>query len=122
MTKIISGGFTKKQLLLIAMAFAILYFSWDYIGDLLFKVSLGGNSDSIITAVHSAKISPRILSHTGDITGEQYNIHKPNTSEDSATLSINITGEKANVLVEAHAIKQTNGMWKIYKSDTTFSN
>jgi len=122
MTKIIPGGFTKKQLLLIAAAFVILYFTFDYIGDFLFKMYLRGNSESIITAVHNAKVSPRILSHTGDITGDQYNIHKSNTSGDSATLSINLTGEKANVLIEAHAIKQTNGMWKIYKSDTTFSN
>ena len=122
MTKIIPGGFTIKQLFLIAIGFIALYLSFDYLGDLMFKMTLKGNSDAVLAAVHNAKTSPRIIKRTGDINGEQYNIHKPDTSEDSATLRINLEGENANVLIEAHAVRQTTGVWRIYKSDTTFSN
>lgn len=122
MTKIIPGGFTKKQLLLIAIGFTIFYFSFDYLGDAMFKMALGGNSDAVLAAVHDAKLSPRILRRTGDISSDSYNIHKPTTSEDSATLRIDLKGEKANVLVTTHAVREATGIWRIYRSDTTFSN
>ncbi|RZJ62091.1 MAG: hypothetical protein EOO58_01045 [Hymenobacter sp.] len=122
MTKIIPGGFTKKQLFLIAIGFTIFYFSFDYLGDAMFKMALGGNSDAILATVHDAKLSPSILRRTGDISSDSYNIHKPATSEDSATLRIDLKGEKANVLIKSYAVREATGIWIIYQSDTTFSN
>ena len=120
--KLLTGSFTKKQLIAIALGLIVFYFSFDYLGDLMYRASLNGNSDAILAAVHSAKVSPRIISHTGEIVAEQYNLHTPPTSQDSASLRINLEGEKSTVTIEAQAIKLASGVWKIYKSDTTYSN
>ncbi|AIZ63246.1 hypothetical protein PK28_05275 [Hymenobacter sp. DG25B] len=78
--------------------------------------------DVIQNAVNNAKVSGRILSRTGDIFSEEYSFEKQNLERDSLQFSIKLKGEKAAVLIEGVARKQSNNDWNIFRSDTIFTD
>ncbi|TLM87378.1 hypothetical protein [Hymenobacter jeollabukensis] len=88
----------------------------------MYKQQLGDHPEVILAAVHGAKNSPRILDRIGEVSSEEYNLHKSTPESDSLVLRIKLGGDKANASIEAHAVKQASGVWKIYQSDTTFTD
>jgi len=114
-------GKPSKKWLLLLVAGVILYFSSDFLDDLLTKQMLGDHPEVILAAKHSAKLSPEILSHTGEIFSEEYKMDTPDANQDSLKLHIKLEGEKATATISVSAVKQVSGVWKIYQSDTTFT-
>ncbi|MBD2723516.1 hypothetical protein [Hymenobacter armeniacus] len=115
------GRFSLKKYLLILAVGIVFYFSFDFLSDFMYKQKLGDHSEAVLAAIHGAKSSLRILRRTGEIYSEEYSLNSLTSSEDSVVLRIKLGGEKATAAIEAHAVRQMSGVWKIYKSDTVFT-
>ncbi|MBX0289147.1 hypothetical protein K3G63_01785 [Hymenobacter sp. HSC-4F20] len=111
----------KKRLFLLIAGGTIFYFSFDPLGSLLDKQMLGEHPEVILAARDGAKNFPKILTRTGKIFSEEYKMNTPDSKQDSLELDIKLEGEKATATINARAVKQVSGVWKIYQSDTTFT-
>jgi hypothetical protein len=116
----LNGKSLKKWLLLLVAGIAF-YFSFDFLDEFLDKQMLGDHPEVILAAKHSAKTSPKILSHTGEIFSEEYKMNTPDSKQDSLELDIKLEGEKATAIINTRAVKTASGVWNIYRSDTTFT-
>jgi hypothetical protein len=106
------------MLLVAGIAF---YFSFDFLEDFVDRQMLGDHPEVILAAKHGAKTSPKILNHTGEIFSEEYKMNTPDSNQDSLELDIKVKGGKATAIINARAVKQASGVWRIYRSDTTFT-
>jgi hypothetical protein len=114
-------GESLKKWLLLLIAGVVFYFSFDSLSDLFDKQMLGAHPEVILAAKHGAKSSPKIFSRTGEIFSEEYKMNTPDSKQDSLELYIKLEGEKATATINVSAVKQVSGVWKIYQSDTTFT-
>jgi hypothetical protein len=114
-------GRILKRLILFLVAGIAFYFSFDFLGDFVDRQMLGDHPEVILTAKRSAKTSPKIISHTGEILSEEYKMNTPDSSQDSLELDIKVKGAQATAIINTRAVKQVSGVWKIYHSDTTFT-
>jgi hypothetical protein len=112
---------TARKWLLLAVGGTVFYLSFDLWGDFLYKQMLGNNPEVILAAINGAKITPSILTRVGDIHSEKSNL-KMSPNQDSLVFQIELEGNKSSATIEAHAVKQVSGVWKIYQSDTLFTD
>ncbi|QKG55955.1 hypothetical protein GKZ68_04450 [Hymenobacter sp. BRD128] len=110
-----------KKVIALLIACVTFYFSFNFLDDLTDRQMLGDHPEVILAAKQSAKTSSKILSHTGEIFSEEYKMNTPDSNQDSLELNIKVQGEKATATINTYAVKQASGVWRIYHSDTTFT-
>ena len=108
-------------LLLGALAFAAFYFVRNMGQRTLMKAVLGEPADLINAAMSSARISPRITSHTGEITARNFKVEKLSAKKDSLAFRFYLEGKQSAATIKLWMARQPSGEWKLVKSDTLFT-
>ncbi|WP_324674637.1 hypothetical protein [Hymenobacter sp. GOD-10R] len=108
-------------LLLGALAFATFYFVKNMGQQTLMKAVLGEPADLVTAAMSSARVSPRITSHTGKITARNFKVENLSAKKDSLVLRFLLEGERSDATIKLWMAKQPSGKWKMVKSDTLFT-
>lgn len=112
---------TWGYLLLGALAFAAFYFVKNMGQRTLMKAVLGEPADLIGTAMSSAKVSPRITSRTGRITGRNFKVEKLSAKKDSLAFQFFLKGENSDATIKLWMVRRPSNKWEIVKSDTLFT-
>ena len=98
---------------LYAVAFAISKLGYYYIQN-SFPTVIRNSSEE-------AKASKKILNRTGEIIVDESTYNENDLEKDSLKFHIKLTGENETVLIDAVAVKDSQKVWRVCKSDTVFS-
>ena len=98
---------------LYAVAFAISKLGYYYIQN-SFPTVIRNSSEE-------AKASKKILNRTGEIIVDEFTYNENDLEKDSLKFHIKLTGENETVLIDAVAVKDSQKVWRVCKSDTVFS-
>lgn len=110
-----------RYMLVGALAFAALHFVKNMGQRTLLRAVLGGPAELIMTAMNSARVSPRITSRTGKIASKNFKTEKFSADKDSLAFRFLLKGEKADATIRIWMVRRASGNWDVVKSDTSFT-
>lgn len=69
-----------------------------------------------------AKASPRVLAQIGTLVAEEYRFNPTDLAKDSRPFTIHLQGERATLLLQGWARRQTPDSWTVREVDTLVVN
>lgn len=69
-------------------------------------------------ASEQAKSSPHVVAQTGNVLGEEYRFNPKDLAKDSLPFTIQLTGERATLILQGWVHQQTPEVWTVSKVDT----